>query len=172
MIDPPLPAAPTWLQRCKQTIAWLEDGLLVLLLTMIVAVAAVQIVLRNIWETGLSWGDPFTRVLVLWVALLGAMAATRDGNHINIDMLSRFLPPKAKTVSRLLTDLFTALVCAVLAYHAARMVMIDHQAATLAFGGVPTWVCELIIPSALGVMGLRFLGAFSLAMYKLLRPAP
>jgi len=171
MIDSP-PAAPSRWQRCKQIVARLEDGLLVLLLAMIIAAAAAQIVLRNLWQTGLVWGDPLTKVLVLWIALLGAMAATRDGNHINIDMLSRFLPPKAKTVSRLLTDLFTALVCAVLAYHAARMVLIDHEAATAAFDGVPTWVCELIIPAAFAVMALRFLGAFSLSIFKLLRPAP
>jgi TRAP-type C4-dicarboxylate transport system permease small subunit len=165
------PAPHSRLQRCKQIVARLEDGLLALLLAMIIAVAAAQIFLRNLWQTGLVWGDPLTKVLVLWIAMLGAMAATRDGNHINIDMLSRFLPPKAKTARRLFTDLFTASVCGVLAYHAARMVMIDHQAATLAFDGVPTWACELIIPAAFAVMALRFLGAFSLTLYRLLRPA-
>jgi len=144
---------------------------LILLLSAMIVLAAAQIALRNIWESGIVWGDPLTKVLVLWVALLGAMTATRDGRHINIDLLSRFLPPKAKTASRLITDLFTAVVCAVLAYHAARLLLIDREAGTLAFTSVPTWVCELIIPIGFGVMALRFLSAFLLAAYKLLRPA-
>ena len=170
MIDPSASPVPAWLQRYKRTVARLEDGLLVLLLAAMILLATAQIALRNIWESGFMWGDPLTKVLVLWVAMLGAMAATRDGNHINIDVLSRFLPPKARTVSRTITDLFTAAVCVVLAYHAARMVIIDHQSISIAFANVPTWMCELIIPIGFGVMGLRFLGAFLLAIYQTVRP--
>ena len=99
-----------------------------------IALATAQIALRNIWESGLVWGDPMTKVLVLWVAMLGAMAATRDGNHINIDLLSRFLPVRVRTVNRMITDAFAALVCAVLAYHAARMVIIDRELSRKAQG--------------------------------------
>jgi TRAP-type C4-dicarboxylate transport system permease small subunit len=169
--DPP-PAAPSWLQRIKTFIAWLEDSLLILLLGVMIALATAQIALRDIWESGLVWGDPLTKVLVLWVAMLGAMAATRDGNHINIDLLSRFLPAKARTVNRIITDAFAALVCAVLAYHAARMVIIDHEGASLAFATVPTWVCELIIPIGFAMMGLHFLSGSLLALYQKIRPTP
>lgn len=137
-----------------------------------IALAATQIILRNIWESGIVWGDPMTKILVLWVAMLGAMSATRDGNHINIDLLSRFLPAKAQTVNRMITDLFAAAVCAVLTYHAARMVMIDHETASVAFATVPTWVCELIIPIGFGTMGLRFLNASLLAVYRKFHPPP
>jgi TRAP-type C4-dicarboxylate transport system permease small subunit len=160
------------LRRSKRFIAWLEDGLLILLLGAMIGLAAAQIVLRNIWESGLVWGDPMTKILVLWVAMLGAMAATRDGNHINIDLLSRFLPAKARTANRMITDLFAASVCAVLAYHAARMVIIDREGSTMAFATVPTWICELIIPVGFGIMALRFLGAFLLTVYRTFRPLP
>ncbi len=137
-----------------------------------IALAATQIILRNIWESGIVWGDPMTKILVLWVAMLGAMSATRDGNHINIDLLSRFLPAKARSVNRVITDLFAAAVCAVLTYHAARMVMIDRETASVAFASVPTWVCELIIPIGFGTMALRFLNASLLAVYRKFRPLP
>lgn len=134
----------------------LEDGLLVLLLVALLSVAGAQILLRNVWQTGFSWGDPLLRVLVLWLSLLGAMAATRDDNHISIDILSRWLPQHAKTVGRLVTDLFTATVCAVLAYQGARFVLIDREIGAIAFAAVPAWVCELIIPLGFGVMAVRF----------------
>jgi TRAP-type C4-dicarboxylate transport system permease small subunit len=156
MIDTP-PPGPVWLQRLRRAATRLEDGLLILLLGTMIAVAAAQILLRDVWRSGLMWGDPLTKVLVLWVALLGAMAAAREGNHITVDVLSRYLPPRARAASRVLTDLFAAAVCALLAWHGGRLVQIDYQSATLAFAHVPTWVSELIIPAGFGVMALRFL---------------
>ena len=36
--------------------------------------------------------------------------------------------------------------------------MLDERiAGTIAFASVPTWVCELILPVAFGVIGLRYL---------------
>ena len=132
-----------------------------------IALAGTQILLRNLLETGLEWGDPLLRVTVLWLGLLGAMAATRDDNHISIDVVSRFLPPRAKTASRLVTDLFTATVCGLLAYHGARFVLLEKGAGTLAFGFVPAWVCELIIPFGFGIIALRFCVSFVLRLRQL-----
>ena len=53
-----------------------------LLLTGMILLATTQILMRNLWDTGLAWADPSLRIAVLWVALLGALAATRDDNHI------------------------------------------------------------------------------------------
>lgn len=149
-------SSPPWLQRSTRVIALIEDGLLAALLTAMIAVATAQIFLRNVWETGFVWGDPFTKVLVLWVALLGAMVASRHNTHIHIDVLSRFLPVKATVASGIVNALFTAGICGVVAYHAAQLVILDKDAGTFAFGVVPTWVSELIIPFGFGVIGLRY----------------
>ncbi len=155
------------LHRLLRTAASVEDGILVLLLVAMIALAGTQILLRNLLETGLEWGDPLLRVTVLWLGLLGAMAATRDDNHICIDIVSRFLPPRAKTASRLVTDLFTATVCGLLAYHSARFVLLEKEAGALAFGFVPAWVCELIMPIGFGIIALRFCVSFVLRLRQL-----
>ncbi len=152
MSSPP----PTWLARGKRVVAWLEDSVLVSLLLAMILVATAQILLRNVWDSGLAWGDPFTKVMVLWLGMLGAMVASRNNNHINIDLLSRFLPPKIKSLSQVINATFTAVVCGVITYHAARLVLIDKDAGTTAFVNVPTWVCELIIPIGFAVIGLRY----------------
>src|SRR3569833_3224851 len=101
----------TWIQRTRRVVALIEDGLLATLLTLMIAVATAQIVMRNLWDSGLDWGDPFTKVLVLWVALLGAMVAARYNNHIHIDVLSRFLPDNGKAGIQVVGALIAALVC-------------------------------------------------------------
>ncbi|MGR9107582.1 MAG: TRAP transporter small permease [Gammaproteobacteria bacterium] len=146
--------------RPIRVIDWLrrvEDGLLLILLSAMIALSGMQILLRNFWQGGMTWADPLLRVMVLWIALLGAMAATRSDRHITVDILSRHLPAKGRVISRLLTDLFTACVCALIAYHGGRFVLMEYQAETLAFATVPAWLCESIIPLGFGIIALRFL---------------
>ena len=133
----------------------IEDGVLALLLTGMILLASGQILLRNLLEAGFVWADPVTRVMVLWVGLMGALAASREDKQIAIDVLSRFLAPKPRAAAKALTSLFTAGVCAIIAYHAARFVALEREAGAAAFSAIPTWSLELVIPFAFGLMALR-----------------
>ncbi len=145
------------LRRWHRILLRLEDGVLMLLLLSMILLATTQILLRDLLETGLSWADPVLRLLVLWLALLGAMAATRDHNHIRIDLLSRFLPPHIKQVAQRVTDGFAAGICGLLAWHAGRFVLLERADGTLLFSLLPAWMGELILPFGFGVIALRFL---------------
>lgn len=153
-------SADVLLGRLRRVTARIEDGLLVGLLGAMIALAGWQILLRNAFDSGLGWGDPLLRVMVLWVGMLGALAATRDDNHITIDVLSRFLPDRWKNFARVLTDLFSATVCMVIAYHSVRFVVLEFKEGTVAFSTVPAWVCESIIPVGFAVMTVRFTAMF------------
>ena len=84
------------------------------------------------------------------------MAATRDDNHITVDIVSRVLGERARSAGRVITDLFTSAVCGLLAYHGGRMVRMDYEAGLVTFAAVPAWACELIIPLGFGVIAVRF----------------
>ena len=90
--------------------AAIENGLLAALLGFLVVFSFVQIVLRNVFSIGVSWGDGLTRVVVLWLALLGALAASRDGRHIRMTALTQWLPPKLQLMVGIGSDLFAAAV--------------------------------------------------------------
>jgi TRAP-type C4-dicarboxylate transport system permease small subunit len=135
----------------------LEDGLLIVLLAIMIGFAVTQIILRNLFETGIDWADPLLHILVLWVGLAGAMVATRFDKHISVNVLTRYLPARVEPVAHGLVDLFASLVCAVVAYHATRFVLLEHEVGTLAAGLVPAWIAELIIPVAFGIIALRYM---------------
>ncbi|MGD8932537.1 MAG: TRAP transporter small permease [Chromatiales bacterium] len=135
----------------------IEDGLLVVLLSGMILLASAQILLRNLFDSGLIWADPTLRVLVLWLTMLGAMVATREHHHIHIDLLGRFLPPRLRPWIQGLTDLFAALVCGLLAWHSGRFVWLEFQDGGILFATLPAWLCELVMPLGFGVMSLRFL---------------
>jgi TRAP-type C4-dicarboxylate transport system permease small subunit len=152
-----VPHPKSVLERLGGVLAAVEDGILVSLLTAMIGLAGAQIVLRNLWDTSIGWGDPLLRVTVMWVGLLGAMAASRDDNHIAIDLVSRLLEGRAKSVTRIVTGLFSSVVCLALAWHGMRFVLFEREDQAIAFASVPAWMCELIIPVAFGIMALRFL---------------
>ena len=76
--------------RLLAGIRFVESGLLVLLLSTMILLAAYQVVARNFFDTGILWGDALVRVLVLWVTFIGATIASRNDEHIRIDLLTRF----------------------------------------------------------------------------------
>lgn len=135
----------------------LENGLLVGLFIVVIGAANTQIVLRNLFESSISWIDPFLRITVLWLALMGAMVATRERAHIAIDLFSRALPYHWCLQVERLIHLISALVCGIVAYYSARLVLLEFNDATVAFASVPVWLCQSILPIAFSVMALRFL---------------
>jgi len=145
------PPAPLWLRWLHN----IEDGLLGLVLFTMVVLASSQVIMRNLFDSGFSWGDPLLRLLVLWLGLMGAMVATRLDRHITVDALLRVLTPGLQRIARILTKLATAAVCALLAWHSARLVAMDYEYQTLMIGNVPAWIGDLILPIAFSVMTLR-----------------
>ncbi len=145
------------IRRALRFVNLMEDGLLIGLLALMIVLAAAQIVMRNLLGTGFAGSDQLLRLLVLWVGLLGAVAASRDDKQINIDVLSRFLSARARSGVRVLIDLFTAAVSLVIAWHAGRFVHSEYIAGSVAFVSVPAWLAELILPLAFGLIALRYL---------------
>ncbi len=145
------------LARLIQFVTWLENTLLIGLLVLMVTLAGTQIVSRNLLDLSLVGADQLLRLLVLWVALLGAVAASREGKHIRVDALARWLPPRGQAGADAVADLFTAGVCLVLAWQAGRFVAAEQLSGELVFGSVPAWVAQLILPVAFTLIALRYL---------------
>ena len=135
----------------------IEDSVLVALLMIIVGMAVVQIILRNLFGGGIIWGDIMVRILVLWIAMTGAMIASRRGDHINIDVLTRYLPPKARRFVTGIIAMVTAGICSVTAYYSVSFVNGEFTYGGKAFASVPVWVCAVIIPLGFAIIGLRYL---------------
>ena len=109
---------------------------------------------------GFIWGESLLRHLVLWLAILGAMVATRHDRHINVEIASKFLPIRLKTGIRIFTDAFTAVICGLICYAGIELVKSEMGAGDIAFGKVPSWTMEAIIPIGFAVISLRYLRYF------------
>ena len=156
-LDNPRDAAyRSHLMRMLDLLHRVEDVLIAFLLTATMVLAFFQIVQRNLMGTGVVWGDILIRVMVLWLGIAGAMAATREHKHIRIDLLTRFLSPGFKRAANSLSTLFAAGVCLVAGYFSLQFVRSEYAAGDMAFGSVPYWVCEAILPLGFAVIALRY----------------
>lgn len=148
---------PPALARLLRLVTWLENGLLIVLLALMVSLAGAQILFRNLLDLSILGVDQLLRLLVLWIALLGAVAASRDAKHISVDVVSRWLPPRTRAGVRVLTDLFTVTVCVLLSWHAMRFLQSERSSHEMAFGALPVWVAQIILPIAFALIALRYL---------------
>lgn len=157
-----MPAAQTGRQgegiltRSIRCVHRVEDLLLALILGAMIIIASSQIFLRNLFDWNLSWGDSLTRLLVLWVGLLGALAATRENRHISIDVLSHLFPPRGRAASQALGSLFAAGVCATVAWYATIFVWDERSAGSTGLLGIPEWLLHAVVPVGFALIALRY----------------
>ena len=147
----------TLLGRLEQAGKFAEDTLLVLILGCMILLAAGQIILRNFLDVGFIWGDELLRMLVLWLAVAGALAASRSDKHINIDVLNRFLPDRAALAVKVVVHLFTAVICRLVAWHSLAFVQTSREFEDVLLGNTPAWILQAILPLGFGLMAWRYL---------------
>ena len=133
-----------------------EDLLLASLLGGLLLLALVQIGLRMFFHSGLEWAEPVGRMGVLWLALLGALGATRARRHIAIDALARVLPPRWHRAAWAVSQLATAVICALLAWYGWGMVLLEQEVPGMFVPGIPSWWPMLAFPAGFALMSLRF----------------
>jgi len=133
-----------------------EQILVAFFLSVMILIAFLQIVLRNFFSTGISWGDSLVRYLVVWVGFIGAALAAKEGKHISIEVASRWITGPGRHYFQVLSNLVSAAVCGCLTYAAVKFIIFEAQMETTAFFNLPAWIPEIIIPVTFGIMTLRF----------------
>ena len=146
-----------WWDRVEHGLRAVETWLIVAILGGLILFSAAQIVLRNVFSIGFAWGDGLTRLAVLWLALLGALAATRDGRHITMGAATRWLPQRLQRLAAVLAELFAAGISGVLAFYAGIFVRDSRAFGDLLLTDIPAWWLQSIMPVVFALMAGQFL---------------
>ena len=131
--------------------------MLVSILTAMMLVAVGQIIMREGFGTGFGWADELVRLMVLWLALIGSIAACRENRHIRIDALSHVLPDTAVDLIRIFVDVFAAVVSSVIAFQAWRYLQIEIEYEDTVLVDTPAWIAHSIMPIAFAIIAYRFI---------------
>ena len=133
-----------------------ENAVLVMLLGGLMLVAVGQIVLRVFFSTGFIWADELVKLLVLWIALVASIAASRSDRHLRIDVLSHFVAEKYSRFPRMIVDAFAAFMCGVLAWQSWRYLQLVIEFEDTVLVDVPAWIAYALLPLAFVLMSYRF----------------
>ena len=134
----------------------LENIALVAMLGGMIVLGFGQIVLRELFETGFVWADELLKLMVLWLAMIGSVAASRDDRHIRIDVLSHLFSDGVIRATRVLVDFFAAAVCAVIAWHTWRYLQLEIEFQDQVLIDTPAWMAHVIVPFAFALISYRF----------------
>lgn len=144
------------LDRVERFGRFVENASLIIVLTAMVVLAAAQIVMRNLLDAGLPWGDEALRLMVLWVAMLGGVAASRDRRHIVIDALARLLKGAARRWVAFCIDVLSAGVAGILAWHSLIFVRDSQAFGDLLMNDLPAWPFQSILPVGFALIAWRY----------------
>jgi len=135
----------------------IEFGFLVVFLSSMVLLAFTQVVLRNVFGTGIFWADTIVRHLVLWSGFVGAALATGEERHISIDALTKFLSVRTRHIVMIFTCTFAVVVCYYLGRAGWTFVLEQQLNGGELVLGIQTWVALLIIPAGYFLIAFHFL---------------
>ncbi|MDX1708232.1 MAG: TRAP transporter small permease [Desulfobacterales bacterium] len=144
------------LQKWDETLGRIEKFALSAMLGVMILVAFLQIILRNVFSSGIPWGDPLVRYLVLWVGFIGASLATKESKHITIEIFARWSSGRANQYLKAVSNLISTLVCGLLVFAGWTFVSNEAQMGSTTFLQIPLWIPQIIIPVTFALMTLRF----------------
>ncbi|MDE2906729.1 MAG: TRAP transporter small permease, partial [Acidobacteriota bacterium] len=114
-----------------------------------------EIVVRPIVTGGIPGSIPFVQHLTLWVGFLGAGLAARQHKLIAL-ATATFIPEgAARQVAQGFAATVGATVSALLSWSAIDIVVIEMEIGGEIALGIPSWVFQLVLPFAFGVIAVR-----------------
>jgi len=77
--------------------------LIMVMIPVMVIVIFVQVILRYVFASSLSWAEELARYLLVCISCLGSALAVREGEHISLVFLKNRIPKKIKPLAVLLS---------------------------------------------------------------------
>lgn len=139
-------------------VAKIETALLVASVLFLLFFAFLQVCLRNFFDSGINWADVFNRSMVLWIGFFGATLAAKEDKHLSLEVLTKFLPARAKNVTNVLVD--AGVICVSLALvHYSWLFYCDQrdfEATDLLFDGFPKYYFTIVFPVGFGLLAFHY----------------
>ena len=133
----------------------LENALALVAMSGIVLIPLLEIVLRKFLATGIPGAAPFAQHLTMWVGLLGAAIAARDGKLLSLATGEFLAHSQTAHVARWLSSTAGAAISAIFTVGAVNLVQLDMVEGLEIAGGIRVWMADLIMPAAFALITAR-----------------
>jgi TRAP-type C4-dicarboxylate transport system permease small subunit len=136
--------------RLVRSVDTVLKRLLVVLMLMLVGAVLWQVASRYLMRSPSSWTEEIARFLLIWISLLGAVYAFRNGAHLGLDLLPQKLGGTAgNRLRRLTLALVAGFSAVVLVVGGAGLVWLTWDLAQYsAVLGLPMSLVYLVVPTS------------------------
>jgi C4-dicarboxylate transporter DctM subunit len=132
-----------------------ENALAALALGGIMLLPLAEIAVRAVISTGIPGAAPFTLSLTLWVGMLGAAIAAREGKLLTLATGEWFPKGPIASTAQLIGGTVGAAIATMFAVGGAELVTTERAAGNMIALNVPVWISTLAFPLAFSVIALR-----------------
>jgi tripartite ATP-independent transporter DctM subunit len=132
-----------------------EDSLATLAFAGIMLLPLAEIAVRGLFGKAIPGAGPFTQNLTVWVALLGAAIAAREGKLLTL-ATGEFLPKGiVANIAHVAGGFAGAAIATIFAVGGMALVTTERAAGDVIAVGVPVWYSVVVFPVAFTVIALR-----------------
>jgi len=139
------------------------------LMGMMAFIVVYEVVMRYIFRHPTGWTIEFVPFMILWGGFVGAALTLKQDRHIRVDLLIRYLSPKAQTIMHVVTGTIGIAFCSVLFVEGLKMVIQTKELGTRTSGTfeLPIFIPQLCVPIGAALLFLQFLVLICHAVYSL-----
>ena len=132
-----------------------ENVVLAIALAALALLPLAEILLRAIFQTGVSGAAVFTQHLALIAGMLGAAVAARDGRLLSLSTLNSLLTDRAAALARFFTHSVAVTVSALLLFASLDFMFAERRGGNTIAYGIPVWWGQAILPIGFTLIMLR-----------------
>ncbi|MDR2789772.1 MAG: TRAP transporter small permease [Campylobacteraceae bacterium] len=122
-----------------------------------VLLAFINVVLRYVFNEGLSWAGEMTNYLFIWSALFGAAYGFKKGIHISVTILLHLFPIKVAKFFVIFSSAFSCLFLLFMAYCGGELLLLTASFGELSpdLWNMPMWIPMIVIPLSFAAASFR-----------------
>lgn len=145
------------LKQIDRFLEKIEGHLIVLILSLMILLSFGQMILRNLFDMGIVWGDTLLRQWVLWVGFLGASIAVKHNKHISIEVFSSLSSLFWKRIIKAFTRFSAGVISGFLTWAAWSFIQFEKESQSVLFLDIPVWIFQTVLPYSFMVITIRFI---------------
>jgi len=132
-----------------------ENLLLAAVLAAMALLPLAEILLRAIFQGGISGAASFTQHFALIAGMLGAAVAARERRLLSLSTLDSLLEGRTAAAARFFTGTVAVIVGALLCLASVDFVLAERAGGNVIAYGIPVWLGQAALPAGFAVITLR-----------------
>lgn len=116
-----------------------------ILIITITIITSANVFMRFVMNSGLTWAEEVTKILVVWFTYISMAIGVKQGLHISLHVLPQDLPKSVTLILKIIKDLITIIIAIVMIVYGIKLIEFTSKSIMTATEW-PSSVLYMILP--------------------------